>query len=161
LLQKKGKNFATFYDALHNRNPLTLDYFLTSQRLGNRITNVKVYKPKGGPISDHHAMRIKLRLTKKLRSSFANRTIHLAEVGEQPNRKPRCFINWKKLNESNTQIHFQKTVDEILFMDEADHDPTPKTLSSAIMTAAKTVLLDEKENTSDWFKMSAKTLFIT
>jgi hypothetical protein len=46
----------------------------------------------------------------------------------------------------SARLHFQTTIDEILSTDEVTkHDPTPSTLSSAIMTAAKTVLLDEKE----------------
>jgi hypothetical protein len=58
-IPKKKKTLATFYDTLHDRRPLTLDFYLTSQKLGNRVTKTNVFKPKGGPISDHHAMRMK------------------------------------------------------------------------------------------------------
>jgi hypothetical protein len=64
---KKNQQFATFFDNLHEQErPLMLDFFLMSQKLGNRIIDMKIFKPSGGPISDHHAVRMKLCLSNKM-----------------------------------------------------------------------------------------------
>jgi hypothetical protein len=159
-IPKKKTTLATFYDALHERRPLTLDFFLTSQKMGNRITSAKVFRPKGGPISDHHAMRMKIRLTQKMQRNHANKLT--APLDENP--EIRTFTNWDKLKEEGVKEHFQKKVDEILSMDDEETiklKPTSKILSTAIMTAAKALLQDTKKNHSDWFKMSADLLMLT
>jgi hypothetical protein len=158
---RKNQKYATFFDNLRERRPLMLDFFITSQKLGNRITDVKVYKPHGGPVSDHHAVRMKLRLSNKMRPNYAN------AVKNRPNKhepkQPRTYINWGRLNDADVRLQYSETVDTILSMDEAINpgDPNPTKLSTAIMTAAKTLLQETKEDTSDWFKMSAESMYLS
>jgi hypothetical protein len=162
-IPKKKATLATFYDALHEQRPWTLDFFLTSQKLGNRITSAKVFRPKGGPISDHHAMRRKIRLTQKMQRNHATKLT--APLDTDKNPEIRTFTKWDKLKEEGVKEHFQKMVEETLSMDEEETiklEPSPKILSTAIiMTAAKALLQDTKKNHSDWFKMSADLLMLT
>jgi hypothetical protein len=157
---KKNQKFATFFDNLRERRPLTLDFFLTSQKLGNRIIDVKVFKPQGGPVSDHHAVRMKLRLSNKMRPNYANAKNRLSE---NELKQPRTYINWSKLNDADILMQYRETVDTILLMNEAikPGDPCPTKLSTAIMTAARTLLKEPKEDTSDWFKMSAESMYLS
>jgi exonuclease III len=112
---KKNRKPATFYDNLRERRPLTLDFFLTSQKLGNRVIDAKVYKPQGGPVSDHHAMRIKIRLSNKMRPNYANAKNRLLQ--SEP-KQPHTFINWSKLNDADILMQYQETIDTILSIDE-------------------------------------------
>jgi hypothetical protein len=63
---KKNQKFATIFDNLRERRPHTLDLFLTSQKLGDRIIDLKVFKPQGGSVSDYHAVYMELRLSNKM-----------------------------------------------------------------------------------------------
>jgi hypothetical protein len=157
---KKNQKFATFFDNLRERRPLTLDFFLTSQKLRNCIIDVKVFKPQGSPVSDHHTVRMKLRLSNKMRPNYANAKNRLSE---NELKQPRTYINWSKLNDADILMQYCKTVDTILSMNEAikPGDPCPTKLSTAIMTAARTLLKEPKEDTSDWFKMSAESIYLS
>jgi hypothetical protein len=58
--------------------------------------------------------------------------------------KQSCiYINWSKLNDPDTLTQYCKTVDTILMMDQAikPGDTCPLSLSTAVMMAAKTLLL--------------------
>jgi hypothetical protein len=127
--------------------------------LGNRIIDVKVFKPNGGPISDqHHAVRMKIRLPNKMRPNYANKTTGMPE--SKP-IQPRTYISWNKSNDDpDTLVQYRETVDTILMIDEAikPGDPSPTSLSTAIMMAAKTLLKEPREDISDWFKMSAESM---
>jgi hypothetical protein len=155
---KKNQKSATFYDNLRGRRPLTLDFFLTSQKLGNRVIDVKVYKPQGGPVSDRHAMRIKIRLSNKMRPNYANAKNR--PLQSEP-KQPHTFINWSKLDDADILTQYHETIDTILSIDETinHEDPCPTNLSTAIMTAAKSLLKEPKEDLSDRFKMSAKLMY--
>jgi endonuclease/exonuclease/phosphatase family metal-dependent hydrolase len=106
---KKNQKFATFFDNLHKQRPLTLDFFLTSQKFGNRIIDVKVFKPQGGPVSDHHAVRMKLHLSNKMRPNYANAKNRLPH---SELKLPHTHINWSKLSEDdNILMQYRETVD--------------------------------------------------
>jgi hypothetical protein len=108
---KKNQKFATFFDNLRERRPLTLDFFLTSQKLGNRIIDVK--QPQGGPVSDHHAVRMKLRLSNKMRPNYANAKSGLPQ--SEP-KQPRTYTNWSKLSDTDILMQYRGAVDTILLM---------------------------------------------
>jgi exonuclease III len=63
----QSKNYATFFDLLHDRAPRRLDYFLTSQSFGQHLVRAGVYKPHWGIDSDHFATRLTIRLNRHLR----------------------------------------------------------------------------------------------
>jgi hypothetical protein len=58
-------------------------------------------------------------------------------------------------------MEYHATIDTILLIDETinHEDPCPTSLSTAIMTAAKSLLKEPKEDLSDWFKMSAESMY--
>jgi hypothetical protein len=157
---KKNQKSATFYDNLRGRRPLTLDFFITSQKLGNLVIDTKVFQPQGGPVSDHHAMRIKIRLTNKMRPNYANAKDRLLQ--SEP-KQPHTYINWSKLNDADILMQYREIIDTILSTDETINreNSCPTNLSTAIMTAAKSILKEPKEDFSDWFKMSAESMYLT
>jgi hypothetical protein len=137
-----------------------LDFFLTSQKLRNHIIDVKVFKLQGGPVSDHHAVRMKLRLSNKMQLNYANTKNRLPQ--SEP-KLPHTYINWSKLGDDNILMQYRETVNTILSIDETINpgNPCPTKLSTAIMmTAAKSLLKEPKEDFSDWFKMSAKLMYL-
>jgi hypothetical protein len=66
-----------------------------------------------------------------------------------------------KLNDADILMQYHETIDTILSIDETinHEDPCPTNLSTAIMTAAKSLLKEPKEDLSDWFKMSAELMY--
>jgi hypothetical protein len=91
---------------------------------------------------------MKLRLSNKMRPNYENAKNRLSE---NELKQPRTYINWSKLNDADVLMQYRETVDTILSMNEAikPGDPCPTTLSTAIMTTAKTLLKEPKEDTSD------------
>jgi hypothetical protein len=120
---------------------------------------VRVFKPQGGPVSDHHAVRMKLHLSNKMRPNYANAKNRLPQ---SKLKLPHTHINWSKLSDDNILMQYRETVDTILSIDKTINPGNlcPTKLSTAIMTAAKSLLKEPKEDFSDWFKMSAESMYL-
>jgi len=65
----KHRSYETFYDLRNNRAPQKLDLIFVHQRHGPHVTDAGVFQPRNNIVSDHHATRLKLRLTRHLSKS--------------------------------------------------------------------------------------------
>jgi hypothetical protein len=103
---------------------------------------------------------MKLRLSNKMRPNYANAKNRLPH---SELKLPHTHINWSKLSEDdNILMQYCETVDTILSIDETINpggNPCPAKLSTAIMTAAKSLLKEPKEDFSDWLKMCAESMY--
>jgi hypothetical protein len=62
----KHHSYETFYDLWNDHAPRQLDLIFVHQRHGPHVTDAGVFQPRNNIVSDHHATRLKLRLTRHL-----------------------------------------------------------------------------------------------
>ena len=157
----KARSYATFFDQLHAHRPLQLDYFLVSQRFGNRITDAKVYHPPGGIVSDHEAVRLRIRLSRPLTRNKANAPASSSSPKAEPVLPdPDKRIDWSRLQDEGTREDFQEILDSVLreFVPDPEH-PTPSQLSDAIHYVAERILeVPCAPRRRTWFAVSEAAL---
>ena len=158
----KAHTYATFYDQLHDRRPLQLDYFLTSQRFGNRVTDAKVYYPPGGIVSDHEAVRLRLRLSRPLKRNKANDPTKRGDKSDPnaPLNDANMYTDWSRLHGESAREEYQTMLDTVLHTFVPDPSrPTPSQLTEAIhYVAERALLVPHAPRRCTWFNVAEAAL---
>jgi hypothetical protein len=123
------------------------------QRHGPHVTDAGVFQPRNNIVSaDHHATRLKLRLTRHLSKSkkaqMQSETVEL--LFEDP-------INWSILHKDKLKRQeYADKIETILFeyADCDSHEASPTQLSEAIMYATESTITEAKDRETNWFNAS-------
>jgi hypothetical protein len=148
----KHRSYETFYDLRNDRAPQQLDLIFVHQRHGPHVTDAGVFQPRNNIVSDHHATRLKLRLTRHLSKSKKARI--QSETGELLVEDP---INWSLLHKDKLKRQeYADKIETILFeyADCDSHEASPTQLSEAIMYAAESTITEAKDCETNWFDAS-------
>jgi hypothetical protein len=148
----KHRSYETFYDLRNDRAPRQLDLIFVHQHHGPHFTDAGVFQPRNNIVSDHHATRLKLRLTRHL--SKSKKAQIQSEMGELLVEDP---INWSLLHKD--KLKRQEYADKIktILFEYADcdsHEALPTQLSEAIMYAAESTITEAKDREMNWFDAS-------
>jgi hypothetical protein len=107
----KHHSYKTFYDLRNDRAPRQLDLIFVHQCHGPHVTDADVFQPRNNIVSDHHATRLKLRLTQHLSRSKKART--QSETGELLVEYP---IKWSILHKDKLKRQeYADKIETILF----------------------------------------------
>jgi len=148
--QTRKMRYTTHYDQRHKpKLARQLDHFLSRISLGARVHKCGVYDLPNGIVSDHHSVRIKISMNRRLTS---NQKKQLAPTTGPP--MPRTVINWRRANftiDPEASQQYRTLVQQYTMPLEHAHGVDPALISDAINRAGTEALSETLEPESNWW----------
>ena len=141
--------YTTHYDQRHKpKLPRQLDHFLSRIKLGARVHKCGVYDLPNGVVSDHHSVRIKI----SLRRRMTRHQKQPAPDTEPP--LPRPVINWRRANctiDPEASQKYRTLVQQYAMPLENAQGVDPAVISDAINRAGAEALSEIPDPESNWW----------